>query len=74
MPGINLSDFFKEKRSASEIKSEILNEYFKAWAAILLKGQSYKQIEKILYVDLFSGPGLYENGSQSTPIKILNSI
>ncbi|WP_421799748.1 three-Cys-motif partner protein TcmP [Haliscomenobacter sp.] len=74
MPGISLSDFFKEKRSASEIKSEILNEYFKAWAAILLKGQSYKQIKKILYVDLFSGPGLYENGSPSTPIKILNSI
>ena len=39
MPGISLSDFFKEKRTASEIKSEILNEYFKAWAAILLKGQ-----------------------------------
>ena len=74
MPGISLSDFFKEKRSASEIKSEILNEYFKAWAAIMLKGQSYKPIEKILYVDLFSGPGLYENGSPSTPIKILNSI
>lgn len=74
MAGISLSDFFKEKRSASEIKSEILNEYFKAWAAILLKGQNYKSIKKILYVDLFSGPGLYENGSPSTPIKILNSI
>jgi len=63
MPGISLSDFFKEKRSASEIKSEILNEYFKAWAAILLKGQKYKKIEKILYVDLFSGPGLYDCNS-----------
>lgn len=74
MPGISLSDFFKEKRSASEIKSEILNEYFKAWAAILLRGQRYKKINKLLYVDLFSGPGLYENGKPSTPIKILNSI
>ena len=74
MPGISLSEFFKEKRSASEIKSEILNEYFKAWAAIILKGQSFKKIDKILYVDLFSGPGLYTNGSPSTPIKILNSI
>ncbi len=74
MPGISLSDFFKEKRSASEIKSEILNEYFKAWAAILLKGQKYKSINKLLYVDLFSGPGLYDDGKPSTPIKILNSI
>lgn len=74
MPGISLSEFFKQKRSASEIKSEILNEYFKAWAAIILKGQRYKRIEKILYVDLFAGPGLYDNGSPSTPIKILQSI
>lgn len=74
MPGISLSDFFKRKRSASEIKSEILNEYFKAWAAILLGGQKYKNIDKLLYVDLFSGPGLYDDGKPSTPIKILNSI
>tara|TARA_B100000949_G_scaffold174878_1_gene155622 strand:+ start:1464 stop:2585 length:1122 start_codon:yes stop_codon:yes gene_type:complete len=74
MPGISLSDFFKEKRTASEIKSEILNEYFKAWAAILLKGQQYRTIKTLLYVDLFSGPGLYDDGKPSTPIKILNSI
>ncbi len=74
MPGISLSDFFKEKRTASEIKSEILNEYFKAWAAILLKGQQYKKINNLVYVDLFSGPGLYKDGKPSTPIKILNSI
>ncbi|MCK0192689.1 three-Cys-motif partner protein TcmP [Arenibacter sp. F20364] len=74
MPGISLSDFFKEKRTASEIKSEILNEYFKAWAAILLKGQQYRKIERLVYVDLFSGPGLYDDGKPSTPIKILNSI
>lgn len=74
MPGISLSDFFKEKRTASEIKSEILNDYFKAWAAILLKGQQYKKIDKLVYVDLFSGPGLYDDGKPSTPIKILNSI
>ena len=74
MPGISLSDFFNSKRETSEIKSEFLNEYFKAWAAIMLAGQSYKNINKILYVDLFSGPGIYEDGKVSTPIKILNSI
>ncbi|RAI89888.1 three-Cys-motif partner protein TcmP [Algoriphagus yeomjeoni] len=74
MPGISLSNFFKEKREASEIKSEILNEYFKAWAAIILKGQKFRTVQKILYLDLFSGPGLYKDGTPSTPIKILNSI
>lgn len=74
MSGISLSDFFKEKRDASEIKAEILNEYFKAWAAILLRGQKYKNVDKLLYIDLFSGPGVYDDGKESTPIKILNSI
>ena len=74
MPGISLSDFFREKRNASEIKSEILTEYFKAWAAILLVGQQYQQINKLLYLDLFSGPGLYDDGEPSTPIKILDCI
>lgn len=52
----------------------IADEYFKAWAAIILRGQSYKNINKVLYVDLFSGPGIYDDGKVSTPIKILNSI
>jgi len=74
MPGISLSDFFNSKRKTSEIKTEFLNKYFKAWAAIMLRGQSYKNINKLLYVDLFSGPGIYDDGKESTPIKILNSI
>lgn len=74
MAGISLSDFFSKKRETSEIKSEFLNEYFKAWAAIMLKGQNFKKIDKILYVDLFSGPGIYDDGKESTPIKILKSI
>jgi three-Cys-motif partner protein len=74
MPGIHVDDFFRQKRSASEIKSQILSEYFKAWAAILLHGQKYKRINKITYIDLFSGPGRYDDGKPSTPIKILDSI
>ena len=74
MPGISPSDFFNSKRKTSEIKTKFLNEYFKAWAAIMLRGQNYKDIRKLLYVDLFSGPGVYEDGKESTPIKILNSI
>ncbi len=74
MATIKTSDFFKTMRNASEIKSEILNEYFKAWAAILLKGQQWKNIDRLIYIDLFAGSGYYSDGSPSTPIKILNSI
>ena len=65
-----VSKFFKEKRDASEIKSEILNKYFETWAGIMLN----KKKRNLLYVDLFSGPGIYDNGQKSTPIKILDSI
>lgn len=74
MAGIETDDFFKSKRDTSEIKSEILTAYFKFWCAVLLYGQSYKRISKVVYIDLFSGPGYYEDGSPSTPIKILDSI
>lgn len=74
MASINPECFFKEKRNTSEIKSEILNKYFKAWCGILLYGQKFKRINTVLYVDLYSGPGYYEDGQPSTPIKILESI
>jgi three-Cys-motif partner protein len=74
MAGIEAEDFFKKKRETSEIKSEIFIKYFKFWCGILLHGQKYKQINEVIYIDLFSGPGYYEDQEPSTPIKILNSI
>ena len=74
MPSIDNNDFFRTKREASEIKSEILNKYFKAWCGILLFGQSYRTIKRLLYIDLYAGRGYYDDGSPSTPIKVLESI
>lgn len=74
MSTIKTDDFFKSKRNTSEIKSEILNKYFKAWAGIMLYGQSFKRINELIYIDLYAGQGYYEDGSKSTPVKILDSI
>ena len=74
MPSIENNDFFQKKREASEIKSEILNKYFKAWCGILLYGQKYKTVKRLLYIDLYAGRGYYDDGSPSTPIEILESI
>ena len=64
------SDFFKQSREQSLVKAEIVAKYFWAWAKVIMpwakKGQN-----KIAYVDLFSGPGRYEDGSKSTPLRIL---
>ena len=74
MAAMEPSEFFKKKRDASEIKSEIINKYFNAWCGIILFGQKWKTIKTVLYIDLFSGPGYYDDEDSSTPIKVLYSI
>jgi len=74
MSAITTDSFFKSKRDTSEIKSEILVEYFKFWCSVLLFGQKFKKIEQVVFIDLFSGPGRYESGDPSTPLKIIESI
>ncbi len=74
MAGISPTDFFRQTRTHSEVKSEIINEYFKAWAAILLIGQRNIPIKNLLYIDLYAGKGIYDDNKPSTPIKVLNSI
>ena len=64
--------FFEEQREQSLIKSEIVSKYFDAWASVIIKVlEKKKAFHPIAYVDLFAGPGRYEDGTISTPVKIL---
>jgi len=63
-------DFFNESREQSLVKAEIVAKYFWAWAKVIIPSAK-KRNNKIAYVDLFSGPGRYKDGSQSTPLRIL---
>jgi three-Cys-motif partner protein len=72
------SSFFDESRDNSLVKSEIVAKYFWAWAKIMInqikepnKKQQQQKRTEIAYVDLFSGPGSYQDGSKSTPLLIL---
>lgn len=60
---------FEEQREQSRIKTEIVIKYFMAWASIL-----QRRFKRIGYIDLFAGPGIYENGIKSTPIILLEKI
>lgn len=60
--------FFNEQKLQSKIKTEILLKYFGAWTRIM---KSRTSTNRIAYIDLFSGPGNYEDGEKSTPIQIL---
>jgi three-Cys-motif partner protein len=61
------SVFFEKQTLSSKIKASIVSEYFPSYASIISKIYKPKQIR---YIDLFSGPGVYEDGSKSTPILI----
>ena len=63
-------EFFDEMTEQSRVKVEIVKNYFLAWANVIL--HSVREVGgKLGYMDLFSGPGLYEDGTKSTPILIL---
>lgn len=61
--------FFKKQTPSSRIKANIVAEYFPQYCRILLKQPQ----PEIRYLDLFAGPGLYEDLSHSTPLLIANS-
>lgn len=64
-----MDDFFKKQTPSSRIKASIVAEYFPQYCKILLK----KPQPEIRYLDLFAGPGMYEDESHSTPLLIANS-
>ena len=59
--------FFDESTEQSRVKAEIVSKYFWAWAKVILSNPK----SKIAYIDLFSGPGRYKDGTLSTPLLIL---
>lgn len=64
--------FFDESKENSLVKAEIVAKYFWAWAKVIMP-TAKKWSNKIAYIDLFSGPGRYQDGSKSTPLLILES-
>ena len=67
---MNNNEFFEEQRQQSLVKSEIVRKYFWAWAHVIIPSAK-KYGGKIGYIDLFAGPGIYKDGTKSTPILIL---
>ncbi len=59
--------FFDSASGSSLAKSRIVFDYFRAWAKIILPRSS----GKIVYMDLYCGPGVYADGTESTPLLIL---
>lgn len=63
---MSTKDFFKVQMLSSKIKASIVSEYFPKYCNIIMKAGQ----KEIRYVDLFAGPGIYEDGNPSTPMLI----
>lgn len=59
--------FFETQTISSKIKANIISEYFPSYCNIITSKYQPKQVR---YIDLFAGPGFYEDGNASTPILI----
>ncbi|WP_020475973.1 three-Cys-motif partner protein TcmP [Zavarzinella formosa] len=63
--------FFSEQTEQSAVKAALVAKYFPAYMRVIASAQMRYGGDRIAYIDLFSGPGRYEDGSQSTPVKII---
>lgn len=65
--------FFDEAADQSVVKATLVAKYFWSWAKVII-GQLKRpnaRTNKLAYIDLFAGPGRYQDGTKSTPILIL---
>ncbi|MBA2519735.1 MAG: three-Cys-motif partner protein TcmP, partial [Chloroflexia bacterium] len=62
------SEFYNTPEQQSILKTKLVAKYFGAWSQIMLAQSS----GPIAYIDLFAGPGKFDDGLASTPLWILN--
>jgi three-Cys-motif partner protein len=63
-------EFFNESAEQSRIKASIIAEYFFTWAKVIMPTAKAKS-GRIAYIDLFAGPGRYQDGTRSTPLLVI---
>lgn len=76
MVGTTTKKFFAECKEQSEVKASIVEKYFYTWSRIIVSALQRHSVldDRIAYIDLFAGPGRYEDGNISTPIRVLQTI
>ena len=60
-------DFFKKQTDSSRVKAAIISEYFPQFCKIISRRHTPRQFG---YIDMFAGPGIYDDGSLSTPLLV----
>lgn len=60
--------FFESPSEQSKVKTRLVCKYFNAWSKVM------KHKNRLAYIDLFCGPGVYDDGTESTPMIITKTI
>lgn len=63
-------DFYDAQSEASLIKARIVTKYFGFWTKVMIP-HAKRWARGLAYLDLYAGPGRYDDGSKSTPLLIL---
>lgn len=63
-------EFFDKATEQSIAKATIVSKYFSRWANVLKN--TVDPGKPIAYIDLFSGPGRYRDGTKSTPLLVID--
>ncbi len=67
---MSIERFFTESSEQSKIKAAITSKFFWSWTK-LVAPRAKKHGSRIAYIDLFAGPGRYDDGAMSTPLLVL---
>ena len=66
-------NFFGSQSEKSKVKTLIVTDFFKAYFPIINNSVG-KDSSEIIYIDLFCGPGKFEDGQNSTPLALLDIV
>ena len=71
------ASFYRLRQDQSRVKSYIVSKYFVAWARVMLgrrrMANRFQTNKNIHYIEAYCGPGTYEDGTQSTPLMVLQA-
>lgn len=65
------SNFFEQQTNSSRVKARIVSDYFPQYCRIIRKKH---EPQAFRYIDLFSGPGVYDDGNESTPLLLARNV
>ena len=65
-------EFFAEQKEKSKVKSLIVSDFFSRYLPIITNSVGVNKT--VYYIDLFAGPGYFNNGEKSTPILIMDIL